>query len=63
MLNTFHGFGGPFIYFYEVGLVDRDLTKFQDSGFFHARNTACKTKSHSDLLPRHFNSDLQELSC
>ena len=44
--------------FYEVGVVDRDLTKFQDCGFLHAWNTACKKlKSHSDLLPRTFISD------
>ena len=35
VLVTFHSI------FDEVGVVDRDSTKFQDCGFLHARNTAC----------------------
>ena len=38
---------------YEVGVVDRGLTKFQDCRFFMRGNPASKTfQSHSDLLSR-----------
>ena len=37
VLETFH------LIFIRERVVDRDLTKFQDCGFLHARNTACNT--------------------
>ena len=45
ILNASHisrVFGNFSLIFYEVGVVNRDLT-FQDCGFLHAQNTACKT--------------------
>ena len=39
----FTGFGNFSFNFYEVGVVNRDLTKFQDCGFLHAQITTCKT--------------------
>ena len=42
-LIHFTGFGNFSFNFHEVGVVDRDLTLFQDCGFLHARNSVCKT--------------------
>ena len=38
----FTGFADLSSHFYGVGVVDSDLTKFQECVFVHARNTTCK---------------------
>ena len=42
-ISHFTGFGNFSFNFHVVGVVNRDLTKFKDCGFLHARNSVCKT--------------------